>query len=170
MAWTLHICNTLQNTKYLRAGNIWRFLTFIIIISFYHCFSYRSEPFSAHFVARFITEHHFVAIYACSEPHVLPAFIAMALCCVARTTNHPQARPRDRIMLALKKTRVQTVCYFLDKWTLGHVFVKVGQLNAAIVSSILAYKLQTTPLSSSASPTLLRETLKNWEEPETRLC
>ena len=33
MARTLHICNTLQKAKNLRAGNLVKFLIFIIIIS-----------------------------------------------------------------------------------------------------------------------------------------
>ena len=33
MVQTLHICNTLQNNKYLKAGRLSRFLTFTVIIS-----------------------------------------------------------------------------------------------------------------------------------------
>ena len=48
-----------------------------MIHRFYHCFFYHSEPFSEHFVARFITEHYFVTVYACSELRVY-TIIAMA--------------------------------------------------------------------------------------------
>ena len=64
-----------------------------VIHPFYHCFSYRSEPFSVHFVARFITARHFVAMYACSKLHMPHTNIAMAPCYVAHTVTCPRARP-----------------------------------------------------------------------------
>ena len=44
---------------------------------FYCSFSYRSETFSVHLVARLIRQRHFVAMYACSEMCALHTFIAM---------------------------------------------------------------------------------------------
>ena len=75
-----------------------------VLHRFYHSFFYHSKIFSVHFVARFITERHFAAMYACSEPHVPRTFIAMALR-LTRGPAHMQLM-RNHAMLAtfLKKT------------------------------------------------------------------
>ena len=103
---------------------------------FNHTFSYHSDTYSAHFTARFITEHHFVAMYECSEPRVPHIFIrAMA----------PQLASRSAyiyvtMVLRLRFWRfvdhgVQTLCYFLDTWTLGHDFAKMWLRNSAVIVS-----------------------------------
>ena len=52
----------------------------VVLYRFYHCFSYRNEIFSAHLVVRFIIGCHFVALYACLEPH-MPHTITDSLPC-----------------------------------------------------------------------------------------
>ena len=96
-----------------------------VLHQFYHSFSYHSETFLAHFVARFATERHFVAMYACSEPRTLHTFIAMEPC-VLRLAHGPM--PRDlialhvhiHVFLVLKKTgrswNTNTLLRHTDTW------------------------------------------------------
>ena len=120
---------------------------------FYHSFSYRNETFSAHFVARFITEH-FVAMYACSEPHAPHTLIAMALRLThgsAHIQCHNYATLEFPSWRRLVDRGIRMLCYFLDIWTLGHDFVKVWLPNAAIVSCPTSFR----PHPSAAMPATL---------------
>ena len=105
---------------------------------FYHSFSYRGETFSVHFVARFITQRHFIGIYACSEPcvcciHSFPWHVHhdLSVCCsTGRLWSRYTHVSKDWLIVQYER--------FAVSWTqtLGHEGVTAS------------YKLQTTPLSS----------------------
>ena len=117
-----------------------------VVHRFYHSFSYHSESFSANFVARFITECHFVAMYACSEPHAPHTFIGMApQAWLAHRPAHIQYSKRTMLAFwrrLIDPHAVQTLCYFSDTcmetWPWLCNFVKVWLPNTAIVSSLIS--------------------------------
>ena len=94
---------------------------------------YRGETFSAHFIARLITERHFVAIYTCSEPwarhihslHAMPWHCAGPVVHAANSPTdlsigHSSSMLRSRYTFAfLKKTG--WLCSMNVLLFLGHI-------------------------------------------------
>ena len=113
-----------------------------VLYRFYHSFSYRSETFSAHFIARFNTERPFVAMYACSEPCVLHTFIAMTLCA-------PQPQPGPPIYNATIEIhwcfwRDCDICMVTWPWLCKNVTTKL-QLLLSILSCPTSFRPHPGP-------------------------